>query len=83
MGTLSHGIGRGRDLYGRGLAIAQDLLSPSLISRLIAIRSVDRYSFSRSLIIHSLDRIKGFHGRVGMLGAMEKPIVWRWATAQP
>ena len=42
MGTLSHGIGRGRDLYGRGLAIARDLLSPSLISRLIVIRSVDR-----------------------------------------
>ena len=35
MGTLSHGI-----FYG--IAIAQDLLSPSLISRLIAIRSVDR-----------------------------------------
>ena len=41
------------DLHG--IAIAQDLLSPSLISRLIAIHSLDPSLFSRLIAIRLLD----------------------------
>ena len=42
------------DLHG--IAIAQDLLSPSLISRLIAIHSLDPSLFSRLIAMRSIDR---------------------------